>query len=1272
MSAPTPDQQRAIDATGDTLVVAGAGAGKTRTLVDRALALTLRRESPIPIDRLLMVTFTEAAAAEMRGRIRERMEEQLIRTADAAVEKQLALLESAPIGTLHGFCLQLIRERFHELKLDPLVIVMDEADSRLLAAETLDDLLDRRYAGRTPDAEEVRSLIQDLARGDDRPIRSLILELHAHAQSLPDPDAWLQSQRRAFECESADRWLSLLAEGFTEWRAHWEEVLEQHCDENPNAAQCLAALHESGDAPAREAIAVATARILEIDLEWPARKKTRLREPIKKIFDEAKFLQSVAGSADALNEDWDWSRRRMAALVDLARDFESSFSRAKREQAAVDFSDLEQFALRLLWDNENDRPTATAQEWRERIDAVFVDEYQDINAAQDRIIRALSREGAEANRFLVGDVKQSIYRFRQANPRIFQRRSDDWRQADAEGQTLPLADNFRSHEGILNFVNGLFAGLMRREIGGVAFGDDSRIRFGAAEKRPHFAAGAESPPRVELCVQITGGGESEESDNDDSEAGREIADLSRMEKEARLVGQRLRDLHDTGFNVWDDSLGEFRAARWNDMVVLLRSPGAKAESYAKEFARLGIPIEAARGGFYEAGEVSDFLSLLMILDNPLQDIPLLAVLRSPLVGLSLNELASIRLTRRKGSLWSALRQFHRLEGASFAGSDADHVPESSDRSAGHRLVLDDESRPGRAMPGAPNSAKEPGKALRSAARSMKPKVARFMDAYARWRRLAREGSLSLCLEAALDETHYEDWLLAHDRGEQRSANLNRFLAQARRFDQFQRQGLFRFLRHVEAQREHDVEPDPAGADPGNAVRLISVHRSKGLEFPIVALAELGSPFNLADLRGAIVLDDDLGLCPRVLPPGGHRGYPSLPYWLAVRRQRAEVLGEEMRLLYVATTRAKDLLILGGSASRKTIEEKWSRDPASFPTTSELLKANRFLDWLGPAGGALTGDPDWNQRSTGEGALMSWRFVAGDELSLTDCDKQEPETVQSETSAACAPDELEALVQRIEWRYPHAAAAREAAKASVTAIRRRMNEEPDDDALPLFRFPVWTMARDAADSIAVAHSAKLSAAEIGNAHHAFQQHVAIDQTAAEDNLRAEAERMTETGLLTQEEADALNFDALSNFWTSGLGAGIRDQADLVRRELPFTARFNRSEISSAGIEPDTEFETDDFVVVQGAVDLAILGDDGIEIIDFKTDRMREQELPAKRKIYEPQIRLYAAAMERIYRKPVTRAALYFLALGRTVDVIEPREERPAGPDPRQLELSLRIG
>lgn len=1205
MSSPTPDQQRAIDANGDTLVVAGAGAGKTRTLVDRCLARALAEENPVSLDRILMVTFTEAASAEMRRRIRDRLEERLNEAPSAAIDRQLALLDTASICTLHSFCLQLVREHFHDLELDPLVIVMDDASSKLLAAETLDDLLDKRYAGKTPDARAVQDLIHDLARGNDRLIRTLIMRIHAHAQSLPDPEGWINAQTRMFESQHPEHWLAWLAEGAASWSAKWRETLAEQSEENINAAQCLEALSALPASPTPGQTADLTARIAEIDLEWPARKKTRLREPIKKIFDEARFLHSITADSNSLLEDWNWSRPHMHALLALAREFEAAFGKSKKEQASVDFSDLEQFTLRLLWDKEANAPTAVAREWRERIDLVFVDEYQDINAAQDRIIQAISREGDAANRFLVGDVKQSIYRFRQADPHIFQDRSDEWREEGAQGKTLPLADNFRSHEGILNFANELFAGLMRREIGGVEFDDDALLRFGAPEHRAPLAVQPGEPPRVELHIQATGKDDAESGEDD--APGDALADLSRVEKEARMSALRLRELKDQRFQVWDENLGALRDVDWGDMVVLLRSPRGKAESYAKEFGRLGIPIEAARGGFYDTTEVSDFLSLLQILDNPLQDIPLLAVLRSPLVGMSLNELAALRLTQRKGALWTALRSFERNSAA----------PNPADQDDIETAALE----------------------------SARPKIARFLESHARWRKLARQGSLSQCLETAIDDGRYEDRLLTRERGSQRRANLQRFLAQARQFDQFQRQGLFRFLRHIEAQRAHELEPEPASSDTANAVRLISVHRSKGLEFPIVALGELGGSFNLIDLRGSVILDERHGLCPRVVPPESHRGYPSLPYWLAAQRQRSELLGEELRLLYVATTRARDLLILTGSASRKAIEEKWNFDPDRPLATPALLGANRYLDWIAPSCARLTGDAEWNLKPSGIGASLSWRFVSSDELSIDSDDSGAAESAAPERREA----DLDSLIERITWSYPHMDASRESAKASVTAIRRQFDENAAEEALPLFRQRAKRV--DASEPVAEARtgSSRLTAAAIGNAHHAFLQHVSLDKTDSEENLQSEVERLIQLRALNREEAAALDLAALLSFWNSEMGAGIRERSESVRRELPFTARFSREEIQSLLTDAGSIEADDEFVVVQGVVDLAILGDDTIEILDFKTDRMRESDLDRKQTIYGPQLKMYAAALHKIYGKHVTCASLHFLSLNRTVEV-----------------------
>ena len=346
---------------------------------------------------------------------------------------------------------------------------------------------------------------------------------------------------------------------------------------------------------------------------------------------------------DPLAEDWDWVRGHMGALLRLTQNFSARFAARKREDGVLDFHDLEQFALKLLWNFAADQPTPTAGRWRRKIRFVFVDEYQDINAAQDKIIQALGRDGAEANRFLVGDVKQSIYRFRLADPKIFRAYAQNWRGEN--GQTVPLAENFRSREVLLDFVNSLFELLMREEIGGVRYDAGARLQFGAPQWRADLGVAKDAAPRAELLLRLKKG--RPEVETGDAPGPDDLADLPDTEKEARLLARRLKQLETGKHEVWDTDKKCFRRAEWRDMAVLMRAPSGKAEIYAKEFQRAGVPLVVERGRFYDGGEIMDLLALLQLLDNPLQDVPAIAVLRSPLVGLSLDELAQVRLAARR-------------------------------------------------------------------------------------------------------------------------------------------------------------------------------------------------------------------------------------------------------------------------------------------------------------------------------------------------------------------------------------------------------------------------------------------------------------------------------------------------------------------------------------------------------------------------------------------------------------------------------------------------
>ena len=1185
----TPAQQQALAARGNVLVVAGAGTGKTRTLVERVLHCLTAETPRVSLDEFLLVTFTEAAAAEMRQRIRVRLDQELTRNpGDPHWQEQIALFESAHLGTLHSFCLQLVREHFYELELDPQLTVLAEEEACLLAEETLDGLLERQYSGKGENAAAVQALIQTQGRGWDRPLRNLVLKLHRYSQTRPDADAWLKSQKARFSA-STSPWLPDLLGALQDWRQRWLSSLQSAATEQEFAAFAVKSLSVLPSQFTRAEAAGVLSGLVAAGADLPRTSKSESLRVVLAFVEETRFFASLTlrkGTADPLDEDWAWIRLPMGTLVQLTADFGQAFADAKRELGVADFQDLEQHALRLLWDASLNKPTRIAQEWRRRLRFVFVDEYQDINSAQDQIIQALSRDGAEANRFLVGDVKQSIYRFRLANPRIFQSYIDQWR--NGAGQAIPLVENFRSREALLNFTNALFTGLMRRELGGVPYDQQAALQFGAGAERHALKVTTQNGPCVELHLRLKPAADTNGADPA-GEALDELRDLEETDKEARLVALQLRELKVRQHPVWDESANAFRPVDWADMAVLLRSPTGRADSYAKEFSRLQIPLQVARGGFYENLEILDLLNLLHLLDNPLQDLPALAVLRSPLVGLTVDELSTIRLAAQRVRFWTALVRWHETY---------KQEPRTSE---------------------------------------LYERISTFLERFNRWRRLARQVSLSRCLETILAESNFADWLLTQSRGEQRHANVRRLLSLAEQFDQFQRQGLFRFLRFIEAQQLAKTEPEVGTVSEQNAVRLMSIHQSKGLEFPVVAVGNLGKPFNVADLRAEIILDEEFGLCPQVKPPHTGRRYPSLPYWLARRRQKQELLGEELRLLYVALTRARDLLLLVGSTTQSRFKKMWQSPQELSPETT--LSANSYADWLG----------QWFTRtcaeiepgSSGENALLKWTIH--DETSLVSPNAiVSPRESARPVDGAIDPATWKELEQRLAWTYPFAAATREPAKSSVTALRRQASA-PEDDADPSKRVRL-AAAGFQSRKRPLRHSKTGigSAAEKGTAHHMFLERLNVAKTNSVAELKQEAQRLMRESSLTAEQFKLLDFESLAAFWNSDGGRRIREYSGSVHRELPFTARFNPEELSRIMRHQRNPALPDEFHIVQGVADLVVLRPEEIWLVDFKTDELAANELDARVKSYSPQLILYALALQKIYRKPVTRCWIYFLS------------------------------
>lgn len=1196
----TGSQSAAVSGRGNVIVVAGAGTGKTSTLVARCLDMV--REG-CSLDRVLMVTFTEAAAAEMRHRLRIELQK-LADALDDAKEaahfaEQLALIETARISTIHSFCLRLVRSHFHELEIDPEVKVLDEHRCRVLAEETLESLMKECCGGSELLHKSVQALITAYAPDRELLVRTWVLKLHNYTQSLSAGSAWIEQQQAAWVSDSTEQWEAWLITAFEEHCRSWLPRLQPHAGVE-NIDRCLEAMGATSGKLTRAQVAEAAGAIAEAGTsDWPKGTVGKVRNPLKECFEDARFLASVAGEG-ALEADWQMVQTHMRSLLALTAEFGTRFTRAKRELGGVDFPDLEQLTLRLLIDAEG-QPSTEAREIQQQMDYVFVDECQDINSAQDAILSAISRTGAEANRFLVGDVKQSIYQFRLADPRLFRRYEDAWATGKA-GQRISLTENFRSRPGILHFVNTLFGGLMRENFGGVSY---EPLQPGEGSDMENRGEG----PCVELHF-ILKATDTEAAPAE--EAGEEIANLSTTEREAKLVVSRLRELKESGFVVWDKNEKCERAVEWRDMAVLMRSPGPRVETYAKAFHQAGIPLAASRGGFLEAIEVSDLMSLLKLLDNPLQDIPLLAVLRSPLVGLTLDELATIRVASEEKSFWRALRQFaanpHGAAGEAASQGDVD----TRTQKGGGALEL-------------------------SACVSL------FLDQFTRWRDLVRQVGPSMCLEQVLTDTSYDAMLGANERGVEQMANVRRLLEYARQFDPFRRQGLHRFLRFIQSLEDAEVSLEPAPGTSREAVQLMSIHRSKGLEFPVVALAGLGSTFNLQDLSSVILLDQEYGLAPKALTPSGAGRYPTLPFWLAEQRQRAQQLGEELRVWYVAATRARDHLILTGTMPRKD-QGRWESAPESSVSDQDLMTARSPMDWLTAWLPGVTQDADWRDERHGASSVMQWElWEPQDERLRGSAGSEGVQEIEGTADAADAKAVI-AVVERLSWQYAHQAATTEAAKSSVSALRSRALEWMDEDATHRFAGPRLK-------NRPASKPGKLSAAERGTLHHRFLERLQLEDTMDVQVLERQAGVLVEQGLFTPSEAAVLDLHRIAAFWNSDVGQRIQSAVPDIRRELPFTIRFDDAEVRSILGQPPNDALAGEFVVVQGVVDLAVVSNDNICLLDFKTDAVEGDALIARAEDYRPQLGLYAAALERIHGKPVRHQWLHFLAAGETVELGE---------------------
>ncbi len=1285
-------QWQAIVQTGQHILVsAAAGSGKTAVLVERMIQRVLDTDSPVDIHKILVVTFTNEAAKEMKKRIGLALEQSLKNnTTSKHLRKQQALFNRASISTLHAFCFNLVRRYYYELNIDPQVRLVDTTEAELLREEVIEALFEQSYA--EEGNEHFLSLV-DMFGSDrsDLQVQRLLLRLYDFSRSHPFPAYWLDEMLKHYHQSDQNEslWTSSLlketkrllqscliwieqanalchlptgpmpyAEAFIEDRAMLEGLLKAAEDHWDGLQKSFSRL---------SFVRLKSCKKDEVDPDLQEQAK-ELRDRVKKSLQEIKQLYFSRSLTHYLQEMED-VYPVLEALITLTKRFSGAFDDLKQQKCVIDFNDLEHLALKLLNQREDAQagqllPSSIARSLREDFVEIMIDEYQDTNQVQEAIVQLLAKPTQETgNLFMVGDVKQSIYRFRLAEPDLFLYKyhhftaMEELKEApsgsQAAGLRIDLASNFRSREEVLQGTNYIFKQIMDQEIGEIVYDERAALQYGADYPKGSYPIELHIIDRSDHASSTSNhdADEAQQRDEDTQQEGEVAAEnelpLAVVELESRWLARQIKILlgHEKGecYQVYDPKQDLRRPIMLRDMVILLRSASVWSATMLDIFKEEGIPAYADLDkGYFDATEVTIMLSLLSVIDNPEQDIPLAAVLRAQLVGCTEEELACIKLAEPKGSFYQALRRFILVH--------QQHGQESGSSKLVNPLELE-------------------------TMLALLDKLKLFTERLKRWRLEARQQAVADLIWAIYQETGFYDFVGGLPGGFQRQANLRALYDRARQYEATSFRGLFRFLRFVERMQQQGLDLGTARAlgEQEDVVRVMTIHKSKGLEFPVVFVAGLGKRFNMMDKQQPFLLDKDLGFGCKYINTHKRVSYPMLS-WLAIQNKiHLETLAEEMRILYVAMTRAKEKLYLLGSVSSldKSLSE-WQT--ACIKKRWQLsdyhrVKASSYLDWIGPSiirhrdikqlfnpsehrsEDDIESDikKDINNDSEIEQHPSVWHFSAIKPAELlmseTNRTKLKPDWLEKVKHLEAVPiisEHSEWIQGRLSYQYPYEESTKRLIKQSVTEIKRQRSWYEDPQSREQALGPISDRPR-------FIQQAKLSAAEKGTAMHTVMQLIPFERTADVAAVNSFVHSLIESEHLTQEEAAAIDFDAICAFFQSELGQMLM-QAKHVRREVPFTVALAPFELY-----PDwKEHNQEEAIFIQGVIDCLIEVPEGLCIIDYKTDSIQgrfphgfEQARPVMQKRYKLQLDLYARALEHIYQQPVIEKYLYFFDGGHII-------------------------
>lgn len=1221
----TDDQWQAITTSGQNiLVAAAAGSGKTAVLVERIIKKVTDVDKPVDVDRLLIVTFTNAAAAEMRKRIGEALEKEIAKQPSSLhLRRQLSLLNRASISTLHSFCLNVLRKYYYKIELDPGFRIADGTEAELLMEEVMEELFEEQYS--LENNEAFFDLVDRYS--DDRSdieLQWLVRKLYDFSRSYPWSSDWLDRIIQAYEVDQTveiDKlsWMkdlkddiSIQLNGCKELLNRALELTKEPAGPSPYAENIDADLELINDLIVANNQSWHTLYTTFQTIKFGKLKACKGDEYDKNIQEIVKGLRDQVKKQVTTLQDELFSRKPenllkdiqelqpvVATLISLVKEFSARYDKVKKDKGIVDFADLEHYCLEILKHPlstfEELIPSEIAHNYKELFHEVLVDEYQDTNLVQETIIQLVT---CSNNLFMVGDVKQSIYRFRLAEPHLFLTKYKQFQKdafEDCSGIRIDLSKNFRSRAEVLDGTNFIFKQIMNQTVGEIEYDEDAELKIGNLNYPPSTETKAEF-----LLIDRKDPNSDEINDNEDDQTSlTDLQELETVQLEARVIGLKIKELINNPYKILENS-GNLRNITYRDIVILLRSM-PWAETIMEEFKKLGIPIYAELStGYFEATEVTVMMSLLKIIDNPYQDIPFVSVLRSPIVGLNEEELAIIRIHNNKSSYFESIKSFIK------AGENNQIVE----------------------------------------------KLNVFYNSLKEWRTRARQGALSELIWQLYRETGYFDYVGGLLGGKQRQANLRAFYDRAKQYEETSFRGLFRFLRFIERMQDRGEDLGTARAlgEQEDVVRLMTIHKSKGLEFPVVFVAGIGKQFNMQDLRKKVLLHKELGFGSKLVNPKLRISYPTLPLLAMKRRMKMELLAEEMRVLYVALTRAKEKLFLVGTVKdgEKSID-KWKQDAG---TEQWLLpdyvraKAKSYIDWIGPAlirhqDCSFVDQEDINQSISSHSSKWEFSLLNADNFpqELNSSEDHRLELLQEIEEWKRVPIESEhkwQVDQQLSWKYPYWQAQTKRSKQSVSEIKSRKqvaDNYADIQLTPTFRAPLSDRPRFLQQKL-------LTSAERGTAMHMVMQHIDLKASITKDSLMNLLDEMVKKELLTEEQIKVIDINSILNFFDTSLGQRVL-QAKKVRREVPFSLALPAKEAY-----PDWTEVEDSNVLVQGVMDCVLEDEQGIVLIDYKTDSITKRFSNfdiAKQTLeerYRLQIDLYARAIQEIWKLTHIEKYLYF--------------------------------